>query len=286
MDREEMRTLLREELAQAGAEDARGSGFFQFLRHPLTLTVVGFALTTLLGTLITQTISDRAERQAEIAAAQEALADFTSQMHAVRLQQDYLLRTLIRGAPDRAVARAKARYDTAYLDWITNRSRNHFKIRTFFGFTNSNFAEQIINRTIHQDFRKMDDCLADLTFDPSGDPGQITGRVNSCIEGYAWQGKDTESGFKDAATRRSEIVFQCIRDISDTLNLYIARDLHCGSSSWRVDADGKSGIGAVYEALWEKCGFGDKKPFQRFDSSFGAYCTMGQDDGLWSRIMP
>lgn len=286
MEPDELRGIIREELTRRD-EDAqtrsRWHGLSQVLRHPLTLTVVGFALTTLLGTMITQAIAERAERRAEIAAVQEALADFTAQMHEVRLQQDYLLRTMIRGAGTRAIREAKARYDEAYLGWITNRSRNHHKIRAFFGFTNSNFAEQIINRTIHQDFREMDDCLNDLYLNPKGAPGEITGRLNSCIEDYAWKGVQTDAGFVDAATRRNGKVFQCIRDITDTMTLYIARDLHCASSSWHPDDKGKIATQEVYDALWKKCGFGEKKDFNRHSGGFDKYCTVTNEDNLLMR---
>ncbi len=282
VEAEDLREIVREELENQSVTEspAREGGFWAVLRHPLLLTVVGFAMTTLLGTLITQSIAERSERRAEIAAAQEALADFTSQMHEVRLQQDYLLRTMIRGAGTEDIAEAKARYDAAYLGWITNRSRNHLKIRTFFGFTNSNFAEQIINRTIHQDFREMDDCLNDLYLNPLGDAGEITGRLNRCIESYAWQGVQTETGFVDAATRRNSKVFQCIRDISDTMMLYIARDLHCASSSWHANEDGKIATKAAYDGLWAKCGFGAKAEFNRHTSGFTQYCTVPTDENL------
>lgn len=303
MDAEDIKRLVREEVLRPEIqallnrkEDQKeklGQRLGRFLRQPIALTLIGFFLTSIVGTIISQNVANRSQRDAERVAALEAVRQFASDAAELRVQQDLLASAMFRQTGLDALEGFKQRYDEAFLLWNSGRYRNYLAVRSFFGFTYANFAEQLISRTIHQDFRAMNVCLTqsyDVLVEEMEGQAQLTDRralveasLDTCLADRDRPGVQTEDqGYLSAFDRRQSEIFQCSRQIFDPLHHFITHDLHCGSESWQSRNGAPSRVEQIYDAVWDQCGVGDKIAYNSYGESARAFCT--KDDGWLSRM--
>lgn len=289
MDRHGIRTLIEQEIARPEVQESlhelqatKRDRIADTFKHPVTLTILGFLLTSLVGTYISNLVADRAQRDTELQAALKAVGEFASEASELRVQQSYLVAAMVRGERGDVLSKVKVGYDESFLSWNASRYRNFLTLRNFFGFTYDNFAEQLVSRTIHQDFKAYNTCLGATYVAYIDAEGEIDARdrMDMCLTQLDRPGVDTSAGRVDAVARLDERVFQCSRRIFDTVHHFIARDIHCGKDVWDPVTGRLSGI---YDAIWAECGIGEKRPLNTHNASFDAFCTMQDQDKGWFR---
>ena len=92
-----------------------------WLRHPLASVIVGFLLTGVLGTAVTQNFLDRREREKlrsqATAERKEVLKKFSELVLARQTQALLLIEGVENNAPKKDLEKRKSDYDEAYKDW-------------------------------------------------------------------------------------------------------------------------------------------------------------------------
>lgn len=283
VEKSDIKRLIAEELVrpevQAALEQQRSkpsllSRLGTFFRQPVVLTVIGFALTSIVGTFIGQEISERQLRDQQRANALAAVRSFATTASELRVAQNNFQDALAREDDAQALTRQKDVYDAAFANWSSGLYANALATREFFGFTYDNFAEQAINRSLHQWFKTYRGCLH-KAYEHSE-----TGLAEQVLDGCLSETPE----FKGATSTEAanERLFQCSREIFDTLNHFIARDLNCSSTAW---SGGKtpSVVSDVYDTMIRKCGVIGAREFQSYEDQFDASCTI-QPPG-WVRSM-
>ena len=290
MHEDRLREIVKEELLRPEIQEflttQTQTGMERFgsaLKHPFALAVIGFALTSVVGTLISQTVADRRQRDLEQQNALEAVRGFASDASELRVSQSFLLEAMERGTKGKTLDTIKSDYDKTYLSWNATRYRNYLTVRSFFGFTYANYAEQAISRTIHQDFKAFNACL-NQAYDGLQTGQEPRATVNACLEA---SGREPKAA-RDAFDQGQELVFQCSRKIFDDLHHFITNDLNCGSKAWTEPSVTRKGFDApitvtrnLYESYVAECATGTPRAYQSFASQYDASCTK-DDAGEWS----
>jgi len=247
------------------------------LRHPVVLTILGFALTSIVGTFIGQEISARQLRDTQLRNALVAVRSFATTGSELRVAQNNFQETLERDSTPEELATQKQIYDAAFSAWSSGLYANALATREFFGFTYDNFAEQAINRTLHQSFKSYRECLrqgyeVSLDAGETATDGSTPARrvdIEACLAEQGVPGLQVGETID-----RRERLFQCSRTIFDTLNHYISRDLNCTTSSWKKLGDRPSNVSVAFNNMVQTCGNQNVKPFQSFEQYFDKFCTI------------
>ncbi len=97
----------------------------RWYEHPLANVVVGFLLTGVLGTALTQHFLDRREREKlrtqGAIERKEAVRQFSELMATSQLRAELLVEATKSGQPADVVAKRKADFEAAYADWRMQR---------------------------------------------------------------------------------------------------------------------------------------------------------------------
>ncbi len=295
MNRDEIRKVIEEEITRQELADyaqeppSLVDRIRDASRHPITLTLVGFLLTSIVGSMVSQSIADRSQRDSERSAALEAVQTFASAAAELRVQQGVFEAALRRDVGNKELAILKTNYEKSFVRWNSERYKSYLSIRSFFGFTYSNFAEQLISRTVHQDFRAVNSCLIGgydwVLTGPveleSNRNSAVTDYLDACLARFDRPGVEKESGgYINAFERRQEEIFQCSRQIFDPLHHYISRDYNCAHTNWQANGDEPAVIEKIYDSVWIECGVGEKIAFNDFGTQADAFCTI-EEDAWW-----
>lgn len=134
-----------------------------FARHPLTVVVVGFLLTGMIGNLIAQSYAERQAQQerrlALIEDRKEAIQTLASFIYERRARAEMVASALRREAREQEVLDRKKLYDEAFVTWNTNLQSNLFKVRDILGDQQYSDFEQHIERFLIPIYRDIDACL-------------------------------------------------------------------------------------------------------------------------------
>ena len=289
ISREEIRTLLRDEIARSevrGALERRS-----VLRHPLAVTIFGFLLTFVIGSAITSNVAERQQRDQLRREALEAVRD-VSRIASERTERMTLLTSALRrDASQRVLTERKRLYDDSYVVWNANLHRNYLYFREAFGYTFRTFAEFAIDQSLGQIFTIYDDCLTQA-YDRVIEDDTVNGyaALNNCLR---------LRGIESAGTRNEAQVISvrlrtCRDQIYEVLNHYVMKDIHCGKdSAWRPKEteDGQRVwvIEATYQSVLDQCGMTvDRDAAGRItgpqlpavsDSTYRAACTKVDEGG-------
>lgn len=138
-----------------------------WLSHPLTTMLVGFLLTGVLGTALTQNFMDRREREklrAEaVAARKEAVSQLSELMTARHLQAELLLEAVESGAPPEEIERLKAEHGEAYRAWRTQRAGAMLLARELMNDESyEEFSDFVNVRLVENTFVPIRGCIADV----------------------------------------------------------------------------------------------------------------------------
>ncbi len=132
----------------------------EFLRHPLLLTVVTFALTGILGSsiaaLIGQQTKDIELARQETVARKTAIQNLSRYIYERRVRAELLASSVRRSAPVDELRERKRNYDDSYVRWNTDNKANLFLVRDILKETEYTFIESVI------DSRLVSDALAPL----------------------------------------------------------------------------------------------------------------------------
>jgi len=230
-DHEDLSKLIRAELEssevmkhlQAYEERTRPPTLGEVARHPFVLTVLGFCLTAIFGSLLEREYSAKqvaqAEREAAIVLAHEQEAEAQRAFAAIealtseRITRGAMLKSAIKRGSAEEVGPRKRVYDEAYVDWNTEIQARFVELRRHVTDTNGNVSvlgtkyEAAISKVLTPMLSQIDACLTqafDQTRrDGAGDRGFVCAAqplrhcrglvaaevtsVLSCKTGYWWR---------------------------------------------------------------------------------------------------
>jgi hypothetical protein len=134
-----------------------------FARHPLTVVVVGFLLTGIVGTLVTRSYAERQAQQerrlALIEDRKEAIQTLASFVYERRARAEMVASALRRAAREQEILERKRLYDEAYVRWNTSLQSNLFKVRDILGDQQYYEFEQHIETLLVPIYRDLDVCI-------------------------------------------------------------------------------------------------------------------------------
>lgn len=120
-------------------------GLTTWLKHPLVNMVIGFLLTGVLGTAITQHFLDQREQErlrAQVALdTKQAIQQFSKLNEERKVRAEMLLQALRSGSSDDEVKTARQEHQTAYVAWSVERPGTLLLFRDLLSSENYQFVE-------------------------------------------------------------------------------------------------------------------------------------------------
>lgn len=184
--------------------------------HPITLMVVGFVLTGVVGTIFSTYLSDAYNKAAEERAEKQAAVDEArrkkderqrivrqiSKVIYARRTRAIMLASAIRRDKRASVLRRKIDYDEAYFAWNRDIQSNLLEIRSLSRSETYSEFEAIFEQGVTNVFRRIDRCLTNA-YDSYTDLGRgaddAQAVLESCdIRGLFQHSLDCVYGYTDA----------------------------------------------------------------------------------------
>jgi hypothetical protein len=153
----------------------KSEGKAEFLRHPLTLLVLGFVLSGILGTIFSQWLSRQQKQIEEEASIRQkelekarldeearkiAIQNLSRFIYERRARAEMLASSIRRNADIDETRERKKLYDEAYVKWNANHQANLFLVRDVIREEEYSFFESIIEFTlVGKIFSPLDGCL-------------------------------------------------------------------------------------------------------------------------------
>jgi hypothetical protein len=163
----------------------------ELTRHPLTVVLVAFVLSGVLGTLFSNWISGRQSEIEQLRLAAEsrkaAVQNLSRYVYERRARAEMLASSFRRGASKDEIRERKKSYDETYVKWNSNHQANLFLVRDVLQEDQYSYFEQVVEfLLVGQIFAPLDRCLT-LAYDAAlrdDDPNAI---LNSCEVGKLLQ---------------------------------------------------------------------------------------------------
>ncbi len=170
----------------SAAEDEGTNAVARFSRHPLTLMVVGFLLTGVVGTVVSNRFS-ASERERErflqvTEARRAAIQDFARTLYERRGRADLLANAVRRRAGPAELRERKRAYDETYLKWERDLQANLFMIRGALESDEYTSAEGDVETRLAPLLRQLDNCVT-AAYDRQLQGGDGGAELQRC--GYA-----------------------------------------------------------------------------------------------------
>jgi hypothetical protein len=137
-----------------------------WLSHPLTTMIVGFLLTGVLGTALTQNFMDRREREKlrsqAVIARKEAVKELSELMAARQLHAQLFVEAIESGASSEEIAQRKAEHQEAYETWRTRRASTMLLARDLMSDAHyRDFVQFVDIRLVENTFVPIRGCISD-----------------------------------------------------------------------------------------------------------------------------
>jgi len=160
------------------------TGRTNWLNHPLVSVVLGFILTGVLGTAITQHFLDRREQErlrAQVALdRKQAIQRFAKLNEERKVRVEMMVTVLRSGANEDAVETARQEYDKAYVAWSVERPGTLLLIRDLLSSENYQLVETGFKESLTgKIFRPIKVCLA-TSLGHGDDRTAVTKTLESC----------------------------------------------------------------------------------------------------------
>ncbi|MBY8974340.1 hypothetical protein KHP62_00880 [Rhodobacteraceae bacterium NNCM2] len=206
MTPDDIQKLVDEEIARRHAENRlpEPNDSLRWLRHPLMITLVGFLLTTVIGSFYDGQLKEREDkrlsdaREVETARRHEAeamrdLRSFVQLAYERQVRTDLVRSAIARGMQEEAIPRKKV-YDEIYTSWNIELYPRLLNLRSLVGrdLDHSPY-EKALETTVLPSFSRSDACLTvayDAAFRagfPYPAPNDRITASGRCGDGGNWQ---------------------------------------------------------------------------------------------------
>lgn len=194
------------------------------LRHPLASVVIGFLLTGVIGTVISQTYQRQNAanelRRTSLAAVRAITHDF----YDMRYRRRHLTNILWKGGDPTTVKEAYDAYDEAFFKWSSNYIGHLIQIREFVGAPDRLRLESEIDRRLQSTVLSLHFCTTDAFLAARRAPGDTLDLPTfQCGIGNEMR------PFPDM----TRLEGQCAIKLFDLIYLYVARDLDVADDDWQ-----------------------------------------------------
>jgi hypothetical protein len=120
----------------------------ELTRHPLTVVLVAFVLSGVLGTLFSNWISGRQSEIEQLRLAAEsrkaAVQNLSRYVYERRARAEMLASSFRRGASKDEIRERKKSYDETYVKWNSNHQANLFLVRDVLQEDQYSYFEQVV----------------------------------------------------------------------------------------------------------------------------------------------
>jgi hypothetical protein len=163
----------------SGSEPDKG-----IFRHPLTIVVISFLLTVVLGALLTQWIARETklaeQNRAEVENNKTGVQNLSRYIYERRTRAVMLHSAILRQAQLEEIKERKRLYDDAYVRWNSNVQANSFMIRDVLKGETYSFIESAVQTIlVEKIFSPLDKCLT-LAYDEVASGRSGTKIVEEC----------------------------------------------------------------------------------------------------------
>ena len=163
------RIVIDMELENDPSENSRRSSR-DLSRHPLTTLVVGFVLTVVGGTFLSNYYSEKqaeaerviTEQKAYVDASTDAIQDFSNLLYERHTWSMMLASSIRRKAPIDEIKARKSEYDRVFIKWNTTYQSNLLTIRKVMKAPRFSSFEAYVDGSLSEMLRKIDDCLTEV----------------------------------------------------------------------------------------------------------------------------
>jgi hypothetical protein len=156
----------------------------EWLRHPLVSMVLGFVLTGIVGTAITQHFLDHREQEklrAQVAAdRKQAIQQFSKLSQARNVRAEMMLKALRSDADGDELASFKQEYDKAYVEWSIERQSILLLFRDLLSAESAKLIEKNVTQSLGENIvNPIRNCLTDA-IDKADDRATVKQIFLSC----------------------------------------------------------------------------------------------------------
>ncbi len=163
------KTRIARRVKHESKAELKTSTIGNLLRHPLFTLVVGFILTGLIGSYISQRYQERAKAQEREITEQRqqyelgirSLEDATTLIYSRRTRAALLFSSLQRSAPIEELTQRKRDYDASFFDMNSKLQTTLFGIRRATGSESYSRFENLYETTLRKPFALLDECITD-----------------------------------------------------------------------------------------------------------------------------
>lgn len=152
-------------------------------RHPLTVVIVGFVLTGVVGTFLSNRFAEKQrdrERFLQVTDARRtAIQDFARTLYERRARTDMLASALRRHAPESELGERKRLYDEIYVRWEKDLQPNLFMIRSAMESDDYTTLEGDVESRLAPLLRQLDTCIT-AAYDAHLQGANPSTQLNSC----------------------------------------------------------------------------------------------------------
>ena len=162
-----------------------------WLDNPITTMVIGFVLTGVLGTALTQYFMDRRDqeniRSEAVITRKEAVKQLSHLMAARQIQAKLFVEAIITGASDEEIRKLKLEHREAYKAWQTERGSTMLLVREIMSEeAYRDFTQYVEVRLVDNIFEPLRECILELYSKSKERQAAVTAveqcRVNELIE--------------------------------------------------------------------------------------------------------
>ena len=156
----------------------------EVLRHPMTLVLMSFVLSGLLGAIFSNWLQKQtAQAEAHAIATQNrktAVQNLSRYIYERRSRAEMLTSSFLRRAPAEEITYRKKLYDEAYVKWNTNHQANLFLVREVLRAEDYSYFESVVEfNLVSKIFSPLDSCLTQA-YDASARGEDAVSIVNEC----------------------------------------------------------------------------------------------------------
>lgn len=158
MVKEEVQRLAIREVVE---DRPKKNKWFETLRHPLLSVLIGFVLTGIIGTMLTNSYQEKEKKRLLQREAFQHIRQFDQTLNLRITESRYLSSALTRCVDKEILMDKKKAYDLAAKQWNTNLFSHLLTFREYADARNRIFIENNIENNLVPIFRAIDKCLTE-----------------------------------------------------------------------------------------------------------------------------
>ena len=235
MDKEELISLVKEESKKLAIkkilDEGKRDSILDRLKHPLLSVFVGFLLTGVVGSWMTNYYQEQDKKVQLQREAHNHIRQFSESLESRRTEAAYLRSGLIRGLDKETLIKRKDAYDHSVVEWNKNILGDLLTFREYSESRSRIFIEESIEKELVPIFRIIDNCLTEEFDYKLKNPDFILEDKIDC-----WVLVNEEERLVELK-ELLDSVKKCGYEISGVMFSYVAINLKSSDDAWKNAKD-------------------------------------------------